>query len=187
MENTIFDRIKEVADKDQKNVEQTALKLVEECGEVAEAVLSFSGAPACGYKGKTLDDIIEECCDVIIVAYTLAGSKYKIPRKVIEERLIQKLNKWEKKIEADIKNINAEGFTEQISLDQAINLPEFTRVYIHNSYVEPLSGVHIVRRNGDRVIFTEVYNESYYSSSYNPDLTFYVTPDVARALEVVGK
>lgn len=101
MDNIIFDLIKKVADTDKKNLEQTALKLMEECGEVAEAVLSYTKAPVCGYKGKTKEDIAEECSDVIIVAYTLLACKLGISKYDIADTILKKLGKWQTKIEDD--------------------------------------------------------------------------------------
>jgi NTP pyrophosphatase (non-canonical NTP hydrolase) len=60
---------------DPKTIEQMALKLSEECGEVSQAVLSYRKAPGCATKGKTKADCIEEIWDVIIVATALL---YKI-------------------------------------------------------------------------------------------------------------
>ena len=78
-----------------KSTTQKALKLSEEVGEVAEAVLSYSDAPGCGYKGKTHKDVLEEAADVIIVAASLAldvGNKEELL-----DTLSKKCNKWESK------------------------------------------------------------------------------------------
>jgi NTP pyrophosphatase (non-canonical NTP hydrolase) len=56
---------------DPKTIEQMALKLSEECGEVSQAILSYRKAPGCANKGKTKADCIEEIWDVIITATAL--------------------------------------------------------------------------------------------------------------------
>ena len=84
---------------DPKTPEQMTLKLGEECGEVAEAVLSYLKAPGCEGKGKTKSDVIEEIWDVII---TSAALLYKIEEGEVDEKFSvkmrdKKINKWVKK------------------------------------------------------------------------------------------
>lgn len=191
MTKTIFDLIKEVADKDRKTVEQTALKLMEECGEVAEAILSFENAPACGYKGKSLDDIIEECCDVIIVAYTIAGSKYKIPKSVIEDRLAQKLIKWDKKIEMDTKPqpVN-DTYIIEISHEQASKLADSTRLLVRDG-ARFREGVIQESLNKEVKIVRAINSSDYYvlkaDSKTETRIRFYVSLPVAIALQALEK
>lgn len=61
-----------MAIKDEKNSTQKCLKCTEELGELDEAILSYSKAHACSYKGKTEEDVLEEACDVIqcVIALT---------------------------------------------------------------------------------------------------------------------
>ena len=56
---------------DTKSIIETALKLGEEAGEVGGAVLSYSDTCACGYKKKTVADVLEEIADVFIVGESL--------------------------------------------------------------------------------------------------------------------
>ena len=51
--------IKEITYQDKKTLSERALKLSEETGEVAEAVLSYTNACGCSYKHKTRKDILE--------------------------------------------------------------------------------------------------------------------------------
>lgn len=90
---------------DGKTVVGRALKLTEECGEVAEAVLGVVGEHGCDYKGKTTDDVLEECVDVIILASSIYCEHTKgktIDEKEEEFKLIlaKKLSKWAEKISA---------------------------------------------------------------------------------------
>jgi NTP pyrophosphatase (non-canonical NTP hydrolase) len=95
MKNTMK-KIFEASKHDPKTLEQKALKLSEECGEVAQAVLSYCEAPGCAAKGKTKADVIEESWDVIITAASLI---YQIENgKVDEDYSVKirdkKLQKW---------------------------------------------------------------------------------------------
>ena len=90
-------RILELAKKEGKTLEQRALKLSEETGEVAEAVLSFTGAPSCSYKGLTEEDILQELIDVIIVASS-CFERLSFSDDKIAEIFKYKIDKWEKKI-----------------------------------------------------------------------------------------
>lgn len=82
---------------EQKSPHERALKLSEECGEVAEAVLSYFNACGCTYKNKTKVDIAEECLDVIIVALSILDSiGYGVERDLLD-LYFSKLNKWESK------------------------------------------------------------------------------------------
>lgn len=56
---------------DPKTLQERTLKLSEEAGEVAQAVLSATGAPGSAYKGLTLDDVREEAVDAAIVALAI--------------------------------------------------------------------------------------------------------------------
>lgn len=94
-------RIASINEIDDKTLVERTLKLSEECGEVAEAVLSSESAPGCAYKGKTKEDIAEECMDVIIMAASTlihalspGGTMDKIER-TMDELLEKKLTKWE--------------------------------------------------------------------------------------------
>ena len=92
-----LDEIFRLADLDQKDLTQKALKLCEEAGEVAQAVLSYTKAPVCGYKNKNQGDVLEELSDVIIVALSIAR-KLEFSKEDIDTVIENKLAKWEKKI-----------------------------------------------------------------------------------------
>ena len=96
----ILERIKLLSEKEPKNLVQKALKLAEETGEVAQAVLSMEGASGCLYKELTKYNVAEECIDVCIVA---AAILYQLKldeedKKFINEIIDRKLTKWEEKM-----------------------------------------------------------------------------------------
>lgn len=91
---SVLEKIKKLSIKERKNIMARAVKLSEECGEVAEAVLA-KHEPSASYKSLEKDAILEETCDVILVALSIAyGSGYTT--EDIEKILEQKNNKWEK-------------------------------------------------------------------------------------------
>jgi len=92
-----LDEIFRLADLDKKDLTQKALKLCEEAGEVAQAILSYTKAPVCGYKNKNQGDVLEELSDVIIVALSIAR-KLEFSKEDIDTVIENKLAKWEKKI-----------------------------------------------------------------------------------------
>lgn len=71
---TILDLVTKLSLADRKTLSQKALKLQEECGELAKAVLPYEGAHACNHRFPTLNKITEECADVLLVAYSIAAS-----------------------------------------------------------------------------------------------------------------
>lgn len=102
-----YDRILEIGERDQKTLEQAALKLCEEAGEVAAEVLRSVGASGVGYKGKASDaEIVEEVCDVIIVATAILGilrerHEHSNFDPLTRGMLHSKLGKWSQVLEED--------------------------------------------------------------------------------------
>ena len=93
----ILQKIIEACKNDKKSLTQLALKASEEVGELSQAVLSYTDAPACGHRLKTSTDILEEAVDVILCAVATA---YKIhPDKdicdILNKIIDEKLEKWE--------------------------------------------------------------------------------------------
>jgi len=98
-----FEEIQKLTSIDKKSLVERTLKLSEEVGEVAQAVLSYSNACGCGYKNKSKEDIIEECLDVIIVASAIISQNYdnKIDIENIKKIYHEKLEKWKDKCECE--------------------------------------------------------------------------------------
>jgi NTP pyrophosphatase (non-canonical NTP hydrolase) len=90
-----INRIRELTRLDGKSETQRALKLAEEVGEVSAAVLSETNAPGCEYKTLDHSDVLEECVDVLIVAFSMLD-QYHFSDEEIQETFEAKLDKWEK-------------------------------------------------------------------------------------------
>ncbi|AEZ50336.1 hypothetical protein BCPG3_141 [Bacillus phage BCPG3] len=80
-----------------KSIQEMALKLTEEVGEVAQAILSFTGAQGNEYKAKGRDDVIEELVDVTMVVESLLH-RFHVSDARFNSTFNQKLDKWEEKI-----------------------------------------------------------------------------------------
>ena len=95
---TIYKEIKRLTKLSNTNEDKRYLKLNEEVGELAEAILSCNKEIGCEYKDKTKNDIFEEICDVIVVAMSMAtlqdDKNYTNMKSIINEKLI----KWNSNI-----------------------------------------------------------------------------------------
>ena len=104
---------------DGKNLVEASLKLTEEVGEVAEAVLSVTKVHGCEYKTKKPEDIIEEVTDVVIVAMSILHKLKKqtdnefdgsyTVEDVFSETMYNKLNKWQEKLKTKEQVVLIEG------------------------------------------------------------------------------
>ncbi|MCZ0702430.1 NTP pyrophosphatase (non-canonical NTP hydrolase) [Natronobacillus azotifigens] len=81
-----------------KTLEQMALKLSEEAGETAQAVLSYRKASGSEYKQLGINDVKEECVDVILVTLAIL---YKLSDSDDEfyDLANKKIEKWESNIQ----------------------------------------------------------------------------------------
>lgn len=101
----------ELTKSDSKTLQERCLKLAEESGEVAQAVLSATGAPGSGYKRLSLADVREEALDAVIVAMAIfaqaSDSQEEFDRE-FSELLERKVSKWlhTLKMDADSGNDN---------------------------------------------------------------------------------
>jgi len=86
---------------DPKSLQERTLKLSEEAGELAQAVLTVTKAPGSTYKTHTLDDVREEAADAAIVALSILAqttdSKDQFEAE-LERLLSAKCAKWQAKL-----------------------------------------------------------------------------------------
>lgn len=95
----LLSRISFLAKQDKKDIVQKALKTTEECGELAEAVLSSTGAPTCEYKQLTKVDVLKESVDTATCAISVAVMAGFTPEEIMVT-FYEKLDAWERKIAA---------------------------------------------------------------------------------------
>ncbi|MEJ8473049.1 MazG-like family protein [Roseibium algae] len=72
--------------------------MCEEAGELAQAVLSATGAPGSAYKKLSLEDVREEAADAAIVALSVLAQTCNdeaMFRSELERLLAAKCSKWQ--------------------------------------------------------------------------------------------
>ncbi len=87
--------------KDPKTLQERALKLAEEAGELAQAVLSVTGAPGSAYKNHSLADVREEAADAAIVALSIlaqASASRQEFESELNRLMADKCAKWQAKL-----------------------------------------------------------------------------------------
>lgn len=90
----LLDEIFEVSHtKAGKSLQEMVLKCVEEIGELAQAVLSFTGAEGCEYKELNREHVLEEIADVFLVDIAMAA-KLNITKEELKIEIARKLKKW---------------------------------------------------------------------------------------------
>lgn len=94
--NLNMSRINKLTQLDNKSLLERTLKLSEECGEVAEATLSYLKTNGSQYKEKGFDDVLEENLDVIMIAISNICQlyNYETDSKFIQDLFDTKLQKW---------------------------------------------------------------------------------------------
>ena len=91
----------ELTQADPKSLQERALKLSEEAGELAQAVLSATNAPGSTYKNHTLADVREEAVDAAIVAISVlaqASSSKEEFQAELDRLMTEKCAKWQEKV-----------------------------------------------------------------------------------------
>lgn len=92
----LLKEIKRLSQKEPKTLEQMALKLSEEAGETAQAVLSYQKASGSNYKQLGLEDVKEECIDALLVSLAMF---YKMSDdEDLYDLIRKKITKWDSKI-----------------------------------------------------------------------------------------
>ncbi|MEO1771328.1 MazG nucleotide pyrophosphohydrolase domain-containing protein [Candidatus Enterococcus ferrettii] len=97
--NELLTEIFQTAEKEQKNEQQLVLKLMEEVGETAQALLSSQKAPGSEYKHLTTEDVQEELADTLLVTLALF-QKLGVSNGQLHCLLRTKLAKWQAKQDA---------------------------------------------------------------------------------------
>ncbi|AHZ10218.1 MazG-like pyrophosphatase [Bacillus phage NotTheCreek] len=90
------DKLDELCSKNTKTLTEMALKLAEETGEIAQAVLSVEKAQGSAYKAKDVADVIEELVDATMVIESMLH-RLKVTDSEFNAVFNQKLKKWEEK------------------------------------------------------------------------------------------
>ncbi len=85
-----------MAPRETKTIEQRFIKLNEEIGELAVALLHLRGLKNTDKTKKEIkENILEEICDSLNVLYSIASS-HKFSQEQIVDMMNKKLDKWER-------------------------------------------------------------------------------------------
>jgi len=94
MDIKLLDYIRELSKRDKKTLSQKALKVSEEQGELAKAVLPFDSAYACRHRFVNKHKILEEVADTMLAAISIAYD-LDFTHEDIENMINEKAQKWQ--------------------------------------------------------------------------------------------
>ncbi len=107
----LLDQITQLSLRDTKTLSQKGLKASEEVGELARAILPLEGAHGTNHRLPSTDKVVEECADMILVAYSIAAS-LGLTIEDFAKVLARKADYWEFLLDnedkADLDNLNFE-------------------------------------------------------------------------------
>ena len=95
MNKFLDDFIKDLSIKDKKTLSQKGLKLVEEVGELARAILPYDSAPGTNHRFSDREQILEEIVDVYLSNISISHS-LGFTEEEVNEMLNKKSKKWAK-------------------------------------------------------------------------------------------
>lgn len=93
MNNYLNDFIKDLSIKDKKTLSQKGLKLAEEVGELARAILPYDSAPGTNHRFSDREQILEEIVDVYLTNVSIAHS-LGFTDEEMNDMLNRKSKKW---------------------------------------------------------------------------------------------
>lgn len=96
MDKKLLDYIKELSKRDKKSLSQKALKVSEEQGELAKAVLPFDSAYACRHRFVDKYKILEEVADTMLTAISIAYDLDFTHEEIID-MIDEKAGKWQQR------------------------------------------------------------------------------------------
>ena len=94
MNKFLDDFIKDLSIKDKKTLSQKGLKLVEEVGELARAILPYDSAPGTNHRFSDREQILEEIVDVYLSNISISHSLGFTDEEVNEMRIKSTKKKW---------------------------------------------------------------------------------------------
>lgn len=133
----LIDRITDLSLRDTKSLSQKGLKAAEEVGELGKAILPFEGAHGTNHRCPSEDKVIEECADVMLVAYSIIASmgvSFEDAMKVVS----RKADYWEFLLDNEDKaDLNSLDFEIHITISEADDIDTF-RADCHSIGVKPI-------------------------------------------------
>lgn len=150
MNNDLLNIIKQLSKADPKTLPQKTLKLSEESGELAKAVLAFTGADGSKHKFADKQKILEEVADVILVALSV-GYNLDFSSEQIENMLYQKSDYWAQIQAKEKKSPFPIPFELHVTVNHGeADLDKFKNV-CRNLEVKPIV-LELVKEDGTKII-----------------------------------
>ncbi len=87
----------DLGEREPKSLMELQVKLSEEVGELAAALLHSEGLKKLEVPNAR-DHVLEEACDVIIMSLSIL-SRFKLNIEDVEKKMQEKMGKWERQIE----------------------------------------------------------------------------------------
>ena len=124
--NDLLKQVTDLSLRDTKTLSQKGLKAAEEVGELSRAILPLEGAQGTHHRIPSTDKVIEECADIILVAYSIAVS-LGLSLDDLAQVIARKADYWKFLIDnedkADLENLQ---FEIHITVREA-ELTQFTK------------------------------------------------------------
>jgi len=137
MNNKLLKIIKELSINDTKTLSQKALKVSEECGELAKVILPFDNASGTLHRFSNKEKILEEVSDVILSAISIAYDLDFNDSEIID-MLYEKIIKWQKIQNKESKiNPNQIPFEIHITIKCPINIDKY-KIDCYDIGVKPI-------------------------------------------------
>lgn len=162
MNKNLLDFIQKLSNKDPKTLMQKTLKTTEECGELAKAVLPFLDSPQSNHKFSDTNKILEESCDVILCALSVAYN-LGVSTEQIESMLWKKSEYWASLQDRESNVVFPIPFEVHVTIDNSSNLELFNKVCIENS-IKPIC-LELVMQDGSVVIDEVMTSSKFYGTN----------------------
>lgn len=118
MNSKLLKIIRHLSEQDTKTLSQKALKVAEETGELAMVALPYDNAPGTLHRFTETDAILEEACDVVLCALSVAYD-LGYTDEDIDDMMSHKVQKWASIQKAESLNANEIPFEIHITVKDA--------------------------------------------------------------------
>lgn len=148
MQNSLIEEIINITNLDKKNLVATYVKLGEETGELARAILAYVNEPSTLHRYSTKSDIIEECIDTALVAISIA-IKAGADSEEINKMFRLKLDKWATILqnEGRLKDITKIPFEIHCTVNANNDIEQLLAACNHANV--KLISLELINHNGD--------------------------------------
>jgi NTP pyrophosphatase (non-canonical NTP hydrolase) len=162
MNKKLMDFIQQLSNKDPKTLMQKTLKTTEECGELAKAVLPFLDSPQTNHKFSDTNKILEESCDVILCALSVAYN-LGVSSEQIESMLWKKSEYWASLQDRESSVVFPIPFEIHVTVDKNSNIELFNKICVDNG-IKPIC-LELVMSDGSLVVDEIMTSSKFYGTN----------------------